>query len=103
MVITLLILYYAPLPRLQRVLPVSLRPPRARVAAAAVIMLLFSLALASPTLVPPGALAVLQATTIPVSLASKVPQMQELARRKETGQLSAVVVFAQLAGTVARV
>ncbi|UZJ54125.1 hypothetical protein CBS101457_003445 [Exobasidium rhododendri] len=54
-------------------------------------------------LCPPPLLAVLQALSIPISLVSKLPQIVELHRNKEPGQLSAVVVFAQLLGTIARV
>lgn len=61
------------------------------------------LALASPSIIPPHALQVLQALTIPISLASKVPQIVELHRAKASGQLSAFAVFAQLAGCMARV
>lgn len=67
------------------------------------LMLLGSLALSSSTLIPPHLLSFLQACTIPISLASKVPQMLELNRDKAPGQLSSIVVFAQLLGTIARV
>ncbi|KAK9249241.1 hypothetical protein V1506DRAFT_527449 [Lipomyces tetrasporus] len=51
----------------------------------------------------PAVLATLQAATIPLSLASKVPQIVTIFSNKSTGQLSAVSVFAYLAGSVARV
>jgi mannose-P-dolichol utilization defect protein 1 len=54
-------------------------------------------------LCPPTTLSVLQAFSIPISLISKFPQIIELHRNKEPGQLSAIVVFAQLLGTIARV
>lgn len=54
-------------------------------------------------LCPPSFLSVLQGFSIPISLISKVPQIIELHRSKEPGQLSALVVFAQLAGSMARV
>jgi mannose-P-dolichol utilization defect protein 1 len=54
-------------------------------------------------LCPPGLLSVLQAFSIPISLVSKVPQIIELHRNKEPGQLSSIVVFGQLLGTIARV
>ncbi|KAK9365946.1 hypothetical protein V1509DRAFT_631551 [Lipomyces kononenkoae] len=48
-------------------------------------------------------LAMLQAAAIPLNLASKVPQIITIFRNKSTGQLSAVSVFAYMAGSVARV
>lgn len=62
-----------------------------------------SIFLFTPTLCLSSFLALLQASTIPLSLLSKVPQMLELQKRKAPGQLSAVVVFAQFAGTIARI
>lgn len=105
MFITLLIIYYAPSASLplsggssirssSRALPLTL---------AALSMLSLSIFLLSPTFCPPNLLRTLQATTIPISLLSKIPQIAELHRMKETGNLSAIVVFAQLLGTVARV
>lgn len=52
---------------------------------------------------PPLILSILQAFSIPISLVSKLPQIRELSQNKETGHLSAIVVFAQLMGTIARV
>lgn len=105
--ITLLIIAYAPsrsLPlssgssirtsRNSRVVPVTL---------ASVVMLATTAFLLSPTLCPSHLLSILQATTIPVSLISKIPQMAELHRAKDVGNLSAIVVFMQLLGTIARV
>lgn len=57
----------------------------------------------SPTLCPSQILSVLQAATIPISLLSKVPQILELYRQKAPGQLSAIVVGAQFAGSLARI
>jgi mannose-P-dolichol utilization defect protein 1 len=54
-------------------------------------------------LCPPMTLSVLQAFSIPISLMSKFPQIIILNRNKEPGHLSAIVVFAQLMGTIARV
>lgn len=48
-------------------------------------------------------LALLQTATIPLSLASKVPQIWTVAREKSTGQLSAFAVFNYLGGSLARV
>ncbi|KAF9210128.1 hypothetical protein BGZ49_005524 [Haplosporangium sp. Z 27] len=50
-----------------------------------------------------GALAVLQASTIPINLISKVPQIVENHKNKSTGQLSAFTVFNYFAGSLARV
>jgi mannose-P-dolichol utilization defect protein 1 len=47
-------------------------------------------------------LAMLQLSTLPLSLASKVPQIVQNARARSTGQLSAFAVFAQLLGSLAR-
>ncbi|BFZ55354.1 hypothetical protein PYCC9005_002394 [Savitreella phatthalungensis] len=41
--------------------------------------------------------------TIPLSLASKIPQILTIARQRSTGQLSAFAVFNYLAGSLARV
>ncbi|KAF3082720.1 hypothetical protein TWF569_004724 [Orbilia oligospora] len=49
------------------------------------------------------AMTVLQASTIPISLASKVPQIYTVWKEGGTGQLSAFAVFNFLAGSLARV
>lgn len=98
MVITLLILAYAPLSA-----KLTEHKRKTRVIVAGALMVALSVFLFSPAMCPAGLLAFLQALTIPISLISKVPQMVELHTRKAPGQLSAVVVFAQLAGTIARV
>ncbi|EPQ28014.1 uncharacterized protein PFL1_04341 [Pseudozyma flocculosa PF-1] len=100
MVITLLVIAYTPLTAGGYVDPSS---RLIQVLLAAIAMAFGSLALASPSVVSSSLLTLLQATTIPISLASKVPQMLELHRSKSRGQLSSIVVFAQLLGTVARV
>ena len=91
MVITLLIIAYAPGPG---------RGRRRTVYAAAALMATGALTL---TLIPYRVLTLLQATTIPISLASKVPQILELHTARSRGQLSALVVVAQFLGTIARV
>lgn len=121
MVITLLLLYYAPVPhhlvrllgqwggrrgaalqhRLQQ--PILRDARHVDVLLAGFLMLLGSLLLFHPRLLPMPILSLLQATTIPISLLSKVPQMQTLHTSRDPGQLSSIVVFAQLAGTLARV
>lgn len=74
-----------------------------RMALAAVMIAVLVSFLFTPTLCSASLLAVLQAATIPISLLSKVPQIVELQTRKAPGQLSAIVVFAQFAGTLARI
>ncbi|WFD45571.1 hypothetical protein GLX27_000192 [Malassezia furfur] len=108
MIITLLIIAYSPMDTYSRRVTTFCRARGITtntlyVSVAAVTMVLCSLALAFETAVPPAMLKTLQLFTIPVSLASKVPQMLELHRDKATGQLSVLVVFAQLLGTLARV
>ena len=108
MIITLLIIAYSPMDSISRRTTTLCRrfgisTNAFFVALGATLMVLGSLALASEAAVPPRALQWLQGMTIPVSLASKVPQMLELHRAKATGELSILVVFAQLLGTTARV
>ncbi|ORZ11641.1 hypothetical protein BCR41DRAFT_378198 [Lobosporangium transversale] len=50
-----------------------------------------------------GALAFLQAATIPINLFSKVPQIIENYKNGSTGQLAAFTVFNYFAGSLARV
>jgi mannose-P-dolichol utilization defect protein 1 len=50
----------------------------------------------------PDNLALLQVATIPLGLASKIPQIAQNARARSTGQLSAFAVFSQLFGSLAR-
>lgn len=109
MLITLLIIYYSPSASRpitgggairtssstsSRVVPLTL---------ATLSMASLALFLLTPSLCSSSLLTLLQGTTIPVSLLSKIPQILELNREKATGNLSAIVVFAQLLGTVARV
>lgn len=47
-------------------------------------------------------LALLQITTLPLSLFSKIPQIRQNFRSKSTGQLSAFAVISQIAGCLAR-
>lgn len=98
MIITLLIIAYSPISTGS-----SAQARRTRVVVAGALMVALSTFLFSPPLCPSGLLSFLQALTIPISLISKVPQMVELHTRKAPGQLSAIVVVAQLAGTMARV
>ncbi|PWN43849.1 hypothetical protein IE81DRAFT_61364 [Ceraceosorus guamensis] len=99
MLITLLIMHYKPASTLS-----TRSTSHARsLLLAALSMLLLSYALFTPAIISDANLAILQLFSIPISLLSKVPQIRELHFRKRTGQLSALVVFAQLAGTIARV
>lgn len=101
MVITLMIIWYeeGKSSLVHQQSPSELR--RRRVYIAASLMTAASIFLF--VLCPAGLLAVLQALSIPISCISKFPQIAELHRNKEPGHLSAIVVFAQLAGTLARV
>ena len=106
MVITLLIIAYSPISSLPMSSGSSLRTSSNRslpLIVAGTSMVLLTLFLFTPSLCPSGLLSLLQACTIPISLISKVPQMLELHRRKAPGQLSSIVGFAQLLGTIARV
>ncbi|KAG6832765.1 hypothetical protein H0H87_000418 [Tephrocybe sp. NHM501043] len=51
---------------------------------------------------PSNALAALQLATLPLSLFSKLPQIQQNSRARSTGQLSAFAVISQIAGCAAR-
>ncbi|KAJ7451848.1 hypothetical protein B0H11DRAFT_311694 [Mycena galericulata] len=54
------------------------------------------------SLIPLPLLALLQLTTLPLSLFSKLPQIQQNYRAQSTGQLSAFAVISQIAGCAAR-
>ncbi|KAK7207010.1 hypothetical protein BZA70DRAFT_270199 [Myxozyma melibiosi] len=75
-------------------------------ASLAIIPPAFALATYFLVLASPGpslaTLQALQAATIPLSLASKVPQIFTILREKSTGQLSAVSAVAYLLGSLAR-
>jgi len=60
-------------------------------------------ALSSPSLVTPATLQLLQASSIPLALAAKVPQIASNFHLGSTGQLSAFLVLNSLLGTLARV
>ncbi|KAK6332948.1 hypothetical protein TWF718_010776 [Orbilia javanica] len=62
-----------------------------------------SYALFSGEVVSDKAMTLFQASTIPISLASKVPQIWTVWKEGSTGQLSAFAVFNFLAGSLARV
>lgn len=88
-VITLLIISYAP--------SSSSRGTKLIAGAIATIVssvVLFTLA--------PETLSLLQLSTLPLSLFSKLPQIRQNARSQSTGQLSTIAVVAQIAGCAAR-
>ncbi|KAF3922580.1 hypothetical protein AA313_de0201199 [Arthrobotrys entomopaga] len=60
-------------------------------------------ALFSPNVVSEKTMTWLQASTIPIGLASKLPQIYTIWKEGSTGQLSAFAVFNFLAGSLARV
>ena len=98
MIITLLIIAYSPMDTYSRRVTTFCRARGITtntlyVTVAAVTMVLCSLALASETAVPPAMLKTLQLFTIPVSLASKVPQMLELYRDIYSGRLDNLQMF----------
>jgi mannose-P-dolichol utilization defect protein 1 len=111
MVITLLIIWYSPKGNRQGGLLTSagssVRLPFSTSHALRPVVLAGAAMVASSIflffLCPPSFLSFLQVLSIPISLVSKIPQIVELHRNKEPGHLSAIVVFAQLLGSMARV
>ncbi|KAJ7049703.1 hypothetical protein C8F01DRAFT_1181587 [Mycena amicta] len=89
--ITLLIILYAP-----RTTSAD-KSFNAVVASLALLIFFLSTALA-----PLSILALLQLTTLPLSLFSKLPQIGQNYRAQSTGQLSAFAVISQVAGCAAR-
>ncbi|KAF9519704.1 hypothetical protein BS47DRAFT_1312338 [Hydnum rufescens UP504] len=69
------------------------------VTAASLISAVLALSLVA---VPHSLLALLQISTLPISLFSKIPQIVQNARARSTGQLSSVAVASQVLGCVAR-
>ncbi|KAL0961347.1 hypothetical protein HGRIS_006303 [Hohenbuehelia grisea] len=53
-------------------------------------------------ILPKDILAMLQMGTVPLSVASKLPQIRQNSRAQSTGQLSAFAVISQIAGCLAR-
>jgi len=94
-VITLLIIYHSASPASSKS---TNSTPKLAVALVASFSTVYILAI-----IPARALAFLQFATIPLSLLSKFPQMYENHRARSTGQLSAIAVFSQVAGCLARV
>lgn len=92
--IMLLIIYYAPstyLPRRTRTYQ--------KIIIASVLVVATGLALSAMSL---DTLALLQITTLPLSVFSKLPQIRQNFRSKSTGQLSTFSVISQIAGCLAR-
>lgn len=94
MVITLLIIHHTPSTSLTKRSSNSLK-----LGSGVAISIIVSYLLATT---PMSFLALLQMATIPLSLLSKFPQIYENQRNRSTGQLSAVAIFSQIAGCLAR-
>ena len=92
-IITFLIIYY-PTASLRRSQNIS-----SRLATAFVVTVTTSISLC---IIPKTVLSLLQVLTLPISLFSKLPQIQQNARSKSTGQLSAFAVISQVIGCLAR-
>jgi mannose-P-dolichol utilization defect 1 len=88
-IITLLIILYNPVP--------SARTTKLMTGIAATVSTSFVL-----YTLPPNTLALLQLSTLPLSLFSKLPQIRQNHRSQSTGQLSAFAVISQILGCVAR-
>ncbi|CAH1763963.1 13833_t:CDS:1 [Entrophospora sp. SA101] len=67
------------------------------------IIMVLSYSLGSSWIINDTILAFLQSLTIPISLASKIPQIIKNHRNKSTGQLSALATFGYTLGALARV
>ena len=92
--ITLLIIYFAPTTFLTRHTGTF-----QKIAITSVFMAATGLALSTMTL---DTLALLQITTLPLSVFSKLPQIRQNFRSKSTGQLSTFAVVSQIVGCLAR-
>ncbi|KAF7322066.1 Mannose-P-dolichol utilization defect 1 protein-like protein [Mycena kentingensis (nom. inval.)] len=90
-IITLLIILYAPRPAS------ATKTTNAAVASLALLAFFLGTAMA-----PLSVLSLLQLTTLPLSLFSKLPQIRQNYRAQSTGQLSAFAVISQVAGCAAR-
>jgi mannose-P-dolichol utilization defect 1 len=88
-IITLLIILYNPIP--------SARSAKLMTGIAATVATSFVL-----YTLPQNTLALLQLSTLPLSLFSKLPQIRQNHRSQSTGQLSAFAVISQILGCVAR-
>ncbi|KAI5453395.1 hypothetical protein NCC49_005874 [Naganishia albida] len=104
-VITLLIVWFAP--SAHKSLSVGGGSVRARgnvpgVLVGLVVTAVVAILLSSPSLCPPSTLSLLQASTVPLALISKAPQIISNHRLQSTGNLSAFAVFNAFAGCLAR-
>ena len=88
-VITLLIISYAP----------SLSSKGTKLLVGVISTIVCSVVLCT---LAPDTLSLLQLSTLPLSLFSKLPQIRQNARSQSTGQLSTIAVAAQIAGCAAR-
>ncbi|KAF9465578.1 hypothetical protein BDZ94DRAFT_1159835 [Collybia nuda] len=91
-VITLLIIAYAPVSS-------SSSSKGTKIAAGIVATAASSAVLYA---LPQNTLSLLQLSTLPLSLFSKLPQIRQNSRSQSTGQLSAFAVISQIAGCIAR-
>ncbi|EPQ51137.1 mannose-P-dolichol utilization defect 1 protein [Gloeophyllum trabeum ATCC 11539] len=89
--ITLLIIYYAPA-----------RPNQSKPLQLTVASLASALTGVALYTLPTDILALLQLSTLPLSLFSKLPQIMQNYRAQSTGQLSAFAVLSQIVGCLAR-
>jgi mannose-P-dolichol utilization defect protein 1 len=96
-IVTLLIILYQPSSH-----HTTTKPP-ANTTGALFGALVASVVAGALAVVPMSIVSLLQFCTLPLGLFSKVPQIMENARAQSTGQLSAIAVFAQIAGCLARV
>ena len=94
-IITLLIIYHAPTRALTR----SSSSKSQKIIIASLLTLASAFGLYT---IPTDLLSILQMTTLPLSLFSKLPQIRQNARSQSTGQLSAFAVISQIAGCLAR-
>ncbi|KAF4617499.1 hypothetical protein D9613_006444 [Agrocybe pediades] len=94
--ITLLIIHYSPSSRLTRKNS-SAKTQKLLLTTGATLASSFAL-----YTVPTDVLSLLQMTTLPLSLFSKLPQIRQNYRSQSTGQLSAFAVISQIAGCLAR-
>ncbi|KAJ3510193.1 hypothetical protein NLJ89_g4823 [Agrocybe chaxingu] len=95
-IITLLIIYYAPV---RGALTQRQGGKTQQLAVASSFTLAAAFALYT---LPISTIALLQMTTLPLSLFSKLPQIRQNFRAQSTGQLSAFAVISQIAGCLAR-
>ncbi|KAI4525040.1 mannose-P-dolichol utilization defect 1 protein [Schizophyllum commune Loenen D] len=96
-ILMLLLIQYAPRPR------ALTSPTDSRTTKLLGTLLIMLVGFLLLLFVPPPILATFQALTLPISIASKVPQITENHRNKSTGNLSWFAVLLQTAGCGARI